>query len=142
VDGLYHPRTGTAAAGVVYLVRGKDGLLEVHITNATFAGAQSAQDTEVPALALSLRLAPLQRVQALNIGWDCLTPLRYVWSAVKSTFQPQGSGHALPGGKQHPTPKNNASAGHDPQMARALALLRLCEAAGQTTTLRHQKAHT
>jgi hypothetical protein len=63
VDGSYHPHTGTAAAGVAYLVRRQDGLLEVHITNATFAGAQSAQDAEVAALALSLRLAPLQRVQ-------------------------------------------------------------------------------
>jgi hypothetical protein len=59
VDGSYHPHTGAAAAGVAYLVRGQDGLLEVHITNATFAGAQSAQDAEVAALALSLRLAPL-----------------------------------------------------------------------------------
>jgi hypothetical protein len=141
VDGSYHTHTGTAAAGVAYLVRGQDGLQEVHITNATFAGAQSAQE-EVAALALSRRLAPLQRVQALNIGWDCLTPLRHVWSAVQSTFQPQDSGHALPGGEQHPTPRNNASAGHDPQMARALALLRLREASGQTTTLRHQKAHS
>jgi hypothetical protein len=82
VDGSYHPHTGTATAGVAYLFRGMDGLLEVHITNATFAGAQSAQDAEVAALALSLRLAPLQRAQALNIGWDCLTPLRHVWSAV------------------------------------------------------------
>jgi hypothetical protein len=102
VDGSYHPHTGTAAAGVAYLVRGQDGLLEVHITNATFAGAQSAQDAEVAALALSLRRAPLQRVQALNIGWDCLTPLRHVWSAVQSTFQPQGSRHALPGGSSTP----------------------------------------
>jgi hypothetical protein len=57
-------------ASVAYLVRRQDGLLEVHITNTTFAGAQSAQDAEVAALALSLRLAPLQREESLNIGWD------------------------------------------------------------------------
>jgi hypothetical protein len=142
VDGSYHPHTGTAAAGVAYLVRRQDGQLEVHITNTTFAGAQSAQDAEVAALALSLRLTPLQREESLIIGWDCLTPLRHVWSAVRSTFAPQDGGYALPVEEQHPNPRHHASAGHDPQMARVLALLRLREAAGQTTTLRHQKAHS
>jgi hypothetical protein len=46
VDGSYHPHTGSAAAGVAYLVQRQNGQLEVHITNATFARAQSAQDAE------------------------------------------------------------------------------------------------
>jgi hypothetical protein len=76
------------------------------------------------------------------MGWDCLTPLRHVWRAVRSTFTPQDGGYALPGKEQHPNPRHHASAGHDPQMARVLAPLRLREATGQTTTLRHQKAHS
>jgi ribonuclease HI len=140
IDGSYKedgpPGAAKAAAGVAYLVRMQDGRQAIHITNSTFTGKQSSEEAEMASAVLGLRLAPLLGQQHLNIGWDCLNPLRHLWHKHSPSIPSANGPH-----KASAAPQPNATLAGHPQMRRILELLAAAGRQHHSREFHHQAAH-